>query len=64
MRLPEEFVVLKFYEVGHRPIFNKFNNGKGLFVLGYFHKINSRSSIDFKCTLFLKMKSFGLDQLT
>jgi len=26
MRLPEEFVVLKFYEVGHRPIFNKFNN--------------------------------------
>ena len=26
MRLPEDFVVLKFYEVGYRPIFNKFNN--------------------------------------
>lgn len=26
MRLPEDFVVLKFYELGHRPIFNKFNN--------------------------------------
>ena len=26
MRLPEDFVVVKFYEVGYRPIFNKFNS--------------------------------------
>lgn len=26
MRLPEDFVVVKFFEIGYRPMFNKFNN--------------------------------------
>jgi len=26
MKLPEDYVVIKFYELGYRPIYNKFNN--------------------------------------